>query len=459
MAKKLFIFGIGGTGSRVIRSLMMLLASGVDMKGYTIVPIIIDPDQSNADLTRNSKLVNLYSRINKRITDKGDQNTFFKTDVKKITNISLKETNNKTYEQFIHLRSMSVEDRAMAEMLFSRANLDSDMNVGFKGNPNIGSVVLNQISSDQDFKDCLNEFNQGDKIFIISSIFGGTGASGFPLLLKTLRQNKDIPNPGTINNSEIGAVSVLPYFSLNPDEASAIDSTTFFSKAKAALRYYEDNVKSTNAMYYIGYAAPKIYHNCEGGSGQKNDANLIEVLAATAIVDFCNNSYPEQGQCFKEIGLSNKTADVTIKTLQESGLEKWAMPLTQLALFTKSYIYNRDFVVSNKDMNKKFKDKTSFHSGEFPSDVSRFLQEFDLWLKELSGNNPSFNPFNMEGDLKDLLNDVPSKKKGIFGSSLDKDYYNDEVNGTKPAGIEDEDIFLQMHCMASKTVYEKFFKK
>ena len=50
---KLYIFGIGGTGSRVLRSLTMLLAAGVDTNGYDIVPVIIDPDTSNADLTRN----------------------------------------------------------------------------------------------------------------------------------------------------------------------------------------------------------------------------------------------------------------------------------------------------------------------------------------------------------------------------------------------------------------------
>ena len=43
---KLYLFGIGGTGSRVIRSLTMLLASGVDAGVDTIVPVLIDPDLS-----------------------------------------------------------------------------------------------------------------------------------------------------------------------------------------------------------------------------------------------------------------------------------------------------------------------------------------------------------------------------------------------------------------------------
>ena len=44
MNGKLYIFGIGGTGSRVIKSLVMLAASGVKIEANAIVPIIVDPD-------------------------------------------------------------------------------------------------------------------------------------------------------------------------------------------------------------------------------------------------------------------------------------------------------------------------------------------------------------------------------------------------------------------------------
>lgn len=60
---KLYVFGIGGTGSRVLRSLTMLLASGVECKADTIVPIIIDPDDSGADKTRTIDLMNQYMAI------------------------------------------------------------------------------------------------------------------------------------------------------------------------------------------------------------------------------------------------------------------------------------------------------------------------------------------------------------------------------------------------------------
>ena len=39
----LHVFCIGGSGLRILRSLIMLLASGYDIKGYKIKPYLVDP--------------------------------------------------------------------------------------------------------------------------------------------------------------------------------------------------------------------------------------------------------------------------------------------------------------------------------------------------------------------------------------------------------------------------------
>ena len=60
---RLFLFAIGGTGSRVVKSLTMLMASGVVLKGIDdVVPIIIDPDSSNGDLTRTVDILKEYRK-------------------------------------------------------------------------------------------------------------------------------------------------------------------------------------------------------------------------------------------------------------------------------------------------------------------------------------------------------------------------------------------------------------
>ena len=133
---KLYIFGIGGTGSRVLRSFTMMLAAGVKVAVDEVVPVVIDPDQSNADLTRSITLMNDYIQIQRRLSfSSGNGNSFFKTKIEKILNnytLVIKDTNDKEFRQFIDLSSMNSANQAMAQMLFSQKNLYSTMDVGFK---------------------------------------------------------------------------------------------------------------------------------------------------------------------------------------------------------------------------------------------------------------------------------------------------------------------------------------
>ena len=161
---KIYIFGIGGTGSRVLRALTMFMAAGVKIGTDEIVPIIIDPDASNADLTRTVTLLNNYASIRKSLSfDESNSNEFFKTAIERIVpnySLRIKDTEDKSFKQFISYGSMSKSNQALAKMLFSEKNLEASMDVGFKGNPNIGSVVLNQIVDTDDFKSFANSFNQ-----------------------------------------------------------------------------------------------------------------------------------------------------------------------------------------------------------------------------------------------------------------------------------------------------------
>lgn len=82
---KLYIFGIGGTGARVLRSFTMMLAAGVNIKADDVVPIIIDPDASNADLTRTVQLMNTYRSVRTNLTFTQDVSTpFFRKDLMQI---------------------------------------------------------------------------------------------------------------------------------------------------------------------------------------------------------------------------------------------------------------------------------------------------------------------------------------------------------------------------------------
>lgn len=82
---RLFVVGIGGTGSRVIKSLTMLLAAGVKSENpYEIVPIIIDPHSENKDLQRTERLLEKYEQVRNKLDDgKG----FFATKIVRLNSL------------------------------------------------------------------------------------------------------------------------------------------------------------------------------------------------------------------------------------------------------------------------------------------------------------------------------------------------------------------------------------
>lgn len=462
---RLFVFGIGGTGSRVLRSLTMLLAGGANTNGYDIVPIIIDPDQANGNLTQNISLLGEYVSIRKNLSfSTGNKNRFFATAIDDImTNFTMPvdKTSDLKFKEFINVAGMADKaNKAFAKMLFSDDNLNSDMNVGFKGNPNIGSVVLNQISTSGDFLSFAQAFQPNDKIFIISSIFGGTGASGFPLLLKTMRTDTTLPNHDAINNAEIGAITVLPYFKLTRDGNSSIDSATFISKSKSALAYYERNIansKQINALYFIGDDNGNTYDNVEGGNQQTNKAHAIELLAATAIIDFAQKSFTSRNN-FLELGVESDGGSLTINSFNNGLSTLIRRPLIQLAFMALGLEYDNDFLFSKQlKKNTELELDDKFYSDMFVQKLKQFLASYKEWLNEMKDNKISLNLFNMESGSEpfDFITDV--KAKSSFFSSNNWNTYRTALNNAKVSSSHKEDKLLEMFFVATEKLCKDKF--
>lgn len=484
---KLYIFGIGGTGSRVLKSLTMLLAAGVKINTDEIVPIIIDPDHAAADLTRTVKLMQDYNKIYNRIDHNNyNKNAFFGTkinlDIIPSVRMPLDNTENTDFKDYIGLSYMTDENGrhnanyALAKMLFSEKNLSSTMEVGFKGNPNIGSVVLNQFALSNEFKNFAASVGQHDRIFIISSIFGGTGASGFPLLLKNLRAiGADQSGNANVKNSIIGAISVLPYFDVAPDnnndekKRSEIDSATFISKTKAALSYYERNMTEANALYYIGDNISKQYSNSEGGSTQQNDAHFIELAAALAIVDFTTqtnlttvNGQP-QGTIYKEFGVKTEAKEIAFADLDGKTNASIKKPLTAFTLFCK-YL-NEQIWDSYKSQpwakDHKF-DNNFLNSPFFQSELGDFKTAYLRWLTEMASNVRGFKPYDLREKKDDMfsliIGEKPAKVRSFKSNySLFDDYLNTKQGKIKTDGTP-EQIFVELFYNAIDELVKSKFR-
>ena len=398
---KIYVFGIGGTGSRVLKALTMLLASGVECAADQVIPIIVDPDAANQDVTRTVEALKHYVAIRQKLAqNSGSKCSFFKADVQPITRdfkLPLVGIQNMKFGDYIGVGTMSKADQAMMKMLFSSDNLKADMQVGFKGNPNIGSVVLNQFAQSEDFANFANAFTSGDKIFIVSSIFGGTGASGFPLLLKTLRSNDTLPNHALINNAPIGAISVLPYFDVIQNNKSSIDSDTFISKTRAALAYYKDGITGNNSIdtiYYIGDNVKQAYDNHEGGVDQVNKAHFVEFASAMAILDFAEEGVHDNmsSSVTKEFGIRTDATgnELTFNDLEDATVSLIRKPLAQFTFFVRylNEAFNDSYTVPVWAKNNGF-DKT-FRGDTYYRNVREFATYFQTWMTEMkekdSGN-------------------------------------------------------------------------
>ena len=435
---KTYIFAIGGTGSRVLKSLTMLLAGGVVPDTTEIIPIVIDPDQHAGDFTRTEKILKAYKDIHDEIGRFNSNNSFFQTPINynngnlriDITDITDNKAHVIPFKDYIDIGKMTdIDDignshpdgnSALASILFSEKNLNADMTLGFKGNPNMGSVVLNQFIGTNEFNAFTANFQQGDRIFIISSIFGGTGASGFPLLLKNLRNlSPATPNAKFIKDAKIGAVTVLPYFMLTPDTKSQIQSSTFISKTKAALSYYIKNIykNKTNsngidAIYYLGDSNNKVFDNVEGGARQKNNAHFIELAAAMGIVDFINTSdgqFSTDVTIEKRYGIKNYDANsgIYFEDLDDTSKSLIAKNLSQFMLFGK-YMQHINYFpkcgdngnVWNKDggKNQVFYGPDNKKLENLFFNLKDMFGHFNEWIDEMRNNNVSFHPFNENND-------------------------------------------------------------
>ena len=215
----------------------------------------------------------------------------------------------------------------------------------------------------------------------------------------------------------------MPYFKLTQDDESEIDSSTFISKTKSALAYYESNISkngSIDALYYLADDVAKTYENHEGGSAQQNDAHLIEFLGATAIVDFSNNTY--MGTSNMELGIKDEVDTVSFNSFYHKMRSMLYNPMVQFTMMSNALTYKAGTYKSNSfnANNGNFED---LYSSMFFNDLTDFFCKYHEWLKEMRENKRSLYLFNLScGDKPfDLVEGVkPKRILGQHQTSVDK---------------------------------------
>ena len=501
---RLFLFAIGGTGSRVLKSLLMLSAAGVrpldengkPVKDLEIVPVIIDPHKANEDLKRTEAMLNDYRDIRRKLYgNEPNADGFFANrivtlrEIMSNTSVTLNDTfifnlgavENSKFREFIGYDTMNEANQALTSLLFANYQLENKMNIGFVGSPNIGSVALNEIKDSNEFKAFSNIFRQGDRIFFISSIFGGTGASGFPIMVKNIRQAANlegIENRDALSRAPIGGLTVLPYFTLEGNKQDQrIATSDFIVKTQSALYYYKNtltgaNDSNVNSIYYLGdQVRSKPYLYDPGEHGQRNNAHLIELIGALAPLDFIGK--PENK-------LSDPDGYPLPTTAYEYALDKDDLSLNFLSLghHTRRLIYEPmskfhllflflttgfENMIGQGFTEDVPKIKSDFLTSQFYRTlVDHFLLGYAQWLTEMNDNMRSVAFFKPgEIDMAHAIEGVNVKKRLLGHFKVDNDVLKAEMNklSKNNASYSDRTVEFKLLDLFNKAAHNIFTER
>lgn len=315
---KNYLLCVGGTGTRVLRAVLYGCASGIIQEDEINV-MVIDADQESMAWKHVKQDWEKYKYMHS-IFRGSRENTArcFRTNIRLMSERDVISPVN--YNECRTLRDSLCGDRELERImswLYTEDEMDKDLKDGFFARPSVGCVFFSHFQNEifnSFLEELTNCVNQDDKVnvMLVGSIFGGTGASGMPTILKLI--DKHVRDKGApferkaISNLNIGAIFMLPYFSAEKDRTvddPMIEMEEFNIVAKEALRYYQEGKyfiadrnrwsASFQSLYLVEQDELNLVNiYAEGGEKQDNKPHIAEECAALAVHDFFYKARTEQ---------------------------------------------------------------------------------------------------------------------------------------------------------------------
>ena len=288
-----YAIGIGGTGAKCLESLIHLAAAGM-MPDGDLHLIFVDPDTSNGSRARVEETLAHYEACKKQF-DLG-QTHLLKTKIDPAHPIlwtPFKEAN-PSLNRFFHYENFRGSPAGkLFDVLYSRSEKKIPLEAGFRGHPSIGSAVMAKtVNLEEDetwstFHKKIADDDEGAKVFLAGSIFGGTGASGFPTIAQIVKRELDV---------KLGGALLLPYFKFMDDGSEGelkAKSDEFLMNTQTALKHYHiwNKTGIYDTVYLFGDESRTDVENALGGPKQKNAPHFIELYAALAAIDFFKKDF------------------------------------------------------------------------------------------------------------------------------------------------------------------------
>lgn len=321
------LIGIGGTGAKIVESALHLFASGVGPKEGVYIGLI-DQDNSNGNVKRTETLLNLICRIQDELSngsnklDWSDPDEDERTSLLSIPLFKLFADRDashwrpapeklNTLAEILQKGQMTSAQKDLFDLLFNPVGAreaekeqDLDLAEGYRGRAHVGSAaLLSALHHDSpEFLTTMtglmrNASSTGNevRIMLVGSLFGGTGAAGFPTIARSLHRLRQPNNDHRINADavRIGGVLMLPYFGFSdPDdpEANVITTAQLLPQARVAVNYYDRLIEQEGVfdhLYIAGWDKVILLNYFEPGRGEQcNPALLPELIAAMGVANF-----------------------------------------------------------------------------------------------------------------------------------------------------------------------------
>ena len=436
-----YAIGIGGTGAKCLESLIHLAAAGMMPDNNEKLHVLfVDPDKANGSLERAVRTLECYKIFSNN--PQLEQPDLLQTKIDSVANPIFSpfddgDDDKPRLEKYFDHASLKMAGDGAAdlfEVLYSEKERATQLHEGFRGHPSIGAAVMAQtvLGGDGPWKTFQMEVSKdlAPKIFLAGSIFGGTGASGFPTIAKLIKIALD----GKPINEQIAGALILPYFTFidaGGKNALKAKAEHFLMNTQAALEYYQRNSKNLvyNAIYLMGDNSQlEVEKFALGGKEQQNAQHFVELYAALAAIHFFGNDGPaDDGTQYFRLDRSNNPLNWADMPDGDGGV-KIQSKLRQLYHFSVAYLdvykpmlddigreqvngndapWYKDFFERNQPNGISLNDARTEKSLD---NVKDYCEDFLVWFANVQhskDNKGKFNPLN-KFDLTTVINYISS---------------------------------------------------
>jgi hypothetical protein len=316
------MLGVGGTGAKIVESALYLFLSGLGPN--KVIVGLVDQDKANGNVSRSCDLVTDLMQFRQDWGTGKNQLDWSKPETEGGAVLGRVEieplfpgapgnphwapdpNGSTTLANVLGAARMSEGEKQLFDMLFTPGPIEQEMLLtqGYQGRAHVGAAAMLASLEQNTGEFCsritelieMARSGQEVRIFLAGSVFGGTGAAGFPTLARAINRIREQVLGANKSQVRICGSLMLPYFGFkDPADpfANVVKTKDLLPQARAALEYYDELLKTETVfdeLYVTGWDENfQLGYHEPGKAEQKNPPLPPELLSALAAVEFLQN--------------------------------------------------------------------------------------------------------------------------------------------------------------------------